>query len=110
MTSRQCQDCGSDTVFDTEVGSNICTSCGTLEDPTQSVLTSHWDFAPESTRDFPLADLKSKSLRGRNGWNLAGQSKEVRENRNSVSTPILSPLSNHFTQRMLSMQSSLTFS
>ncbi|TFK46425.1 hypothetical protein OE88DRAFT_1729153 [Heliocybe sulcata] len=89
MAAGRCKECGANTVFDVEVGSNICTSCGTLEDPSQSVLTSYLDFAPhgDSTREFPLSNLTTdslRSLRNKGGWNIAGNTKEVRENRNLV--------------------------
>lgn len=89
MAAGRCKACDSKTIFDAEVGSNICTSCGTLEDPSQSVLASHFDFARngDSTRDFPLSNVNTdalRSLRNKNGWNIAGSTKEVRENRNMV--------------------------
>ncbi|KZT24124.1 hypothetical protein NEOLEDRAFT_1068191 [Neolentinus lepideus HHB14362 ss-1] len=89
MATGHCKACGAQTIFNAEVGSNICIACGTLEDPSQSVLTSYLDFAPhgDSTREFPLSDVNTSSLRSirsKNGWNLAGNTKEVRENRNLV--------------------------
>lgn len=65
------------------MGSAVCTSCGTLTDPSQSVLTSQIDFPDGSTRYSGGWDFNSVK-RSRSNWALADQGKEVREKRNSV--------------------------
>lgn len=90
MTS--CVDCGGTTSWDDDVCSVICTSCGTLQDPTQSVLASHLDQHDNSARQYnplwdPATSSTLKSLRGRNGWDLAGQGKEARDRKNMVRVP-----------------------
>ncbi|THH06403.1 hypothetical protein EW146_g9623, partial [Bondarzewia mesenterica] len=86
---RPCLQCGQPTEWSPDVGSAVCTVCGTLDDPSQSVLTSHFDFPNDSTaRDFSsLASSRPatlKSLRGNAGWHLAGQGKEARHERNKL--------------------------
>ena len=82
--SVNCNECGSTTVWDDDVGSAVCTSCGSLTDPSQSVLTSgHYndnDIAYSSLWD----PSTSKTLRGRYNWDLAGQGKESRDRKNMV--------------------------
>lgn len=84
--SGRCEECGACTIWDQEVGSAICPECGTLADPTQSVLTSHLEFADTSGREFTRwTNVPGGStLRGRNGWALAGQGKEARDRKNTV--------------------------
>jgi hypothetical protein len=80
--SVNCNECGSATVWDDDVGSAVCTSCGSLTDPSQSVLTSaHWDHHNDTT-DSTSTTLKC--LRSRNNWDLAGQGKESRDRKNMV--------------------------
>ncbi|KAF8894686.1 hypothetical protein BD779DRAFT_1669156 [Infundibulicybe gibba] len=74
----QCAECGGETTWQDDVGSTICTNCGTLGDPSQSVLDSHseqihtvnylWD---------PASTTTLKSFRTGSGWDLAGQGKEA---------------------------------
>ncbi|KAL4265951.1 hypothetical protein AB1N83_000386 [Pleurotus pulmonarius] len=85
--SRNCGECGGATVWDEDAASSICQSCGTLTDPSQSVLSSHID-QPENTRQNHFLNPNSaattlKSFRTRQGWDLAGQGKEARESRNT---------------------------
>ncbi|KAF7440377.1 hypothetical protein PC9H_000721 [Pleurotus ostreatus] len=85
--SRNCGECGGTTVWDEDASSSICQSCGTLTDPSQSVLSSHID-QPENTRQNHFLNPNSaattlKSFRTRQGWDLAGQGKEARESRNT---------------------------
>ena len=81
-----CVDCGGEPSWDGDVCLMICTSCGTLQDPTQSVLSSHLEQQDSSRQRDSLwnpsysAPLKS----GRSGWNLAGQAKEVYKQKNMV--------------------------
>ena len=82
----RCEECGASTVWDADVGSAICLQCGTLADPTQSVLASHLENADVSGREYaPWANVPGGStLRGRSGWALSGQGKEARDRRNTV--------------------------
>jgi len=82
-----CGQCARQTYWDDEVGSAICTTCGTLVDPSQSVLTSHLDQHDNSARQyniFPSSTTPLKSVHGHQGWNLAGQGKEARDVKNNV--------------------------
>ncbi|EMD34496.1 hypothetical protein CERSUDRAFT_97754 [Gelatoporia subvermispora B] len=82
--SGRCEECGESTTWDTELGSSICTHCGTLADPTQSVLTSHLE-PTESTRESTFWNaIQGGTLKGRSGWALAGQSKDARDRRNQI--------------------------
>lgn len=86
---QNCGDCGGQISWDEDVCSAICTSCGTLQDPTQSVLVAHLDetlnnnSSRESNNPLWQASTTLKSTR-RNGWNLSGQGKEVRDSKNTV--------------------------
>ncbi|TBU29028.1 hypothetical protein BD311DRAFT_693598 [Dichomitus squalens] len=84
--SGRCEECGASTVWDTDVGSAICLQCGTLADPTQSVLASHLENTDVSGREYaPWANIPGGStLRGRNGWALSGQGKESRDRKNTI--------------------------
>lgn len=87
----RCGDCGGNTTWDEDVCSNICTSCGTLQDPSQSVLASHLDQHDNSARQYnplwdPATSSTLKGIRGRNGWDLTGQGKEAKDRRNTVCT------------------------
>ena len=81
-----CVDCGGETSWDGDVCSTICTSCGTLQDPTQSVLSSHLEQQDSGRQYDPLWNPSSLGplKSGRSGWNLVGQSKEVRKQKNMV--------------------------
>jgi hypothetical protein len=77
LMSARCAHCDAPTVWDDAVGSSVCTSCGSLADPSQSVLTSETSlWQPGSTT--------LKSLRSGNNWDLSGQGKEARDRRNAV--------------------------
>ncbi|KAM5542568.1 hypothetical protein V8D89_003529 [Ganoderma adspersum] len=84
--SGRCEECGASTVWDSDVGSAICLECGTLADPTQSVLASHLENVDVSGRDFaPWVNVPGgNTLRGRNGWALSGQGKEARDRKNTI--------------------------
>ena len=86
MSESRCAACGEQTVYEEELGSAVCTHCGTLANPTQSVLASHLEVPDTSGRDFaPWNNVAGGStLRGRNGWALAGQGKEARDRKNTV--------------------------
>ncbi|KAI0648238.1 hypothetical protein C8Q79DRAFT_999652 [Trametes meyenii] len=85
--SGRCEECGATTQWDQDLGSAICLQCGTLADPTQSVFTSHFDYIDTSAREFTAwSNVPGGStLRGRNGWALAGQGKEARDRKNTIS-------------------------
>ncbi|KAI0806974.1 hypothetical protein C8Q74DRAFT_1188006 [Fomes fomentarius] len=84
--SGRCEECGANTEWDQDIGSAICLQCGTLADPTQSVLASHLEYNDVSGREYvPWLNIPgSSTLRGRNGWALAGQGKEARDRQNTV--------------------------
>ncbi|KIY50986.1 hypothetical protein FISHEDRAFT_57119 [Fistulina hepatica ATCC 64428] len=82
-----CTQCGSVTVWDDYVNSEVCVECGTLVDPTQYVLRQH---EPDTTTRadisaFPRSLTLLKSNR-KSGWDLAGQSKEARAQRSQLQT------------------------
>jgi transcription factor IIIB 90 kDa subunit len=83
-----CNECGSATVWDGDVGSAVCTTCGSLTDPSQSVLTSGHhndnDTAVSSLWDPSTLPSTSTTLRSRYNWDLAGQGKESRDRKNMV--------------------------
>lgn len=84
--SGRCKECGESTIWDQDLGSAVCTQCGTLTDPSQSVLTSHLEHTDTSAREFPFwhSVQGGNTLKGRNGWALAGQGKEARHRNNTV--------------------------
>ncbi|GBE82611.1 predicted protein [Sparassis crispa] len=83
--SETCEECGESTEWDQELGSAVCTHCGTLADPTQSVLTSHLEPTDTSGREYSSWNtVQGSTLKGRNGWALSGQSKEARDRNNTI--------------------------
>lgn len=84
--SERCVECGEATVWEQELGSAICTTCGTLSNPSQNILASHLEISDTSGYDKSLYwnNNRGTALKGRNGWALAGQEKEARERRNMV--------------------------
>ena len=94
LMPESCSQCGASTAWDDDVGSAVCTSCGSLTDPSQSVLISAQygnqnDTSERSLWD-PSASTTLKSLRAGNNWDLAGQGKESRDRKNAVG-----PFSHH---------------
>jgi len=85
----KCVECGELSIWEQELGSAICTRCGTLSNPSQSVLASHLEHVDTSGHDYSqywnhtLAKGRS-AIKGRNGWNLPGQDKEATHRRNTV--------------------------
>ncbi|KAF8447472.1 hypothetical protein L210DRAFT_3390192 [Boletus edulis BED1] len=69
-----CRECGASHLVHDDVGSLVCTDCGTLADPNQAVLTSHNDGLITSSY---LAPRTSK------GWHLA-QTKQDRDRKNTI--------------------------
>ncbi|KAJ8456454.1 hypothetical protein ONZ45_g18715 [Pleurotus djamor] len=114
--SARCGECGANTIWDEDAASTICSECGTLTDPSQSVLTTHFD-QQEYTKYHGSRTLKSFRRTAQN-WDLAGQGKEARDNRNTyamhdfvrslsnaLSVPGLSPRTiTLFTQAMATGQ------
>ncbi|KAF8959085.1 hypothetical protein BDZ97DRAFT_1839806 [Flammula alnicola] len=86
----RCIHCGASTIWDDSVGSAVCTSCGSLADPSQSVLTSSQYGNQNDTTEPSLWDSSAsttlKSLRKGNNWDLAGQGKESRDRKNAYAT------------------------
>ena len=85
--SDRCVACGEQTVYEEELGSAICTHCGTLANPAQSILASHLEHVDVSGHDYYRSTYAvggTSTLKGRNGWALAGQDKEARDRRNMV--------------------------
>lgn len=80
----KCKECGYPTEWAQDIGSAVCTQCGTLADPSQqSALTSAHDSFPRDVPSFtPLTTLKS--IRRNAAWDLPGQSSGSRNDRNKV--------------------------
>src|ERR1700731_860058 len=76
-----CPECRGESVWVDQVSSRICTQCGTLLDPTQSVLSSHLEQNENYIRHSQFDPLWSHASlpRSRNGWRLPGQGKDVRD-------------------------------
>ncbi|CAL1703705.1 unnamed protein product [Somion occarium] len=86
--SDRCAECGERTTWEQELGSSICTNCGTLSNPSQSILASHLEHQDTSGYDNSAYWSQSQglaTLKGRSGWALAGQDKESRQRRNMIS-------------------------
>jgi hypothetical protein len=85
-----CFQCNGITAWDDSAGSAVCTSCGTLVDPSQSALTSQYEFLHEGTSYGDSWDISTR-LRCRSSlsWALVDHGKEARESRNTVSTLLL---------------------
>lgn len=84
MSQDKCLACGEPTVFEEELGSSICVSCGTLSNPSQTILQTHLEHIPTDGRDLWRGSTYGTVLKGANGWGLAGQSKAARNERNKV--------------------------
>lgn len=92
--SGDCLECGQDTQWDGELGSSVCTACGTLSNPTQTTLTSHVDSYETSSGHevsftWNLGNPTLKSIRNKDGRALSGQGKDVRHRQNMVSFLVL---------------------
>jgi transcription factor IIIB subunit 2 len=99
--SVRCSGCGTLTVWDDEVGSSVCTSCGALVDPSQCVLTSNHNYSTEGSFWNAPANMTLKSFRAGNKWDLSGQGREVKDRRNLVSfapVSIISDIKFFFSQ------------
>lgn len=85
MSSR-CKECGHTTQFSRDIGSAVCTHCGTLADSSQqSALTSASDFLADThTHDLHTNTRPTtlKSIRRNAAWDLPGQASNSRNERN----------------------------
>ena len=98
--SGDCLECGKNTQWDRELGSSVCTACGTLSNPTQTTLASHLDSYETNSGHggsfvWDLGNPTLKSIRNKDGRALSGQGKEVRYRQNmarfswfSIVTPV----------------------
>jgi transcription factor IIIB 90 kDa subunit len=89
-----CKECGHPTEWAQDIGSAVCTQCGTLADPSQqSALTSAQESFPRDVPSYaPPTTLKS--IRRNAAWDLPGQGSDSRNDRNKVlSLSLLFPLS-----------------
>jgi len=82
-----CKECGHLTEWARDLGSAVCTQCGTLADSSQqSALTSPVDFInshdPHISTYAPSTTLKS--IRRNAAWDLPGQGANSRNERNKV--------------------------
>ena len=75
-----CPECGASPLVHDDVGSLVCTDCGTLADPAQTVLASHNDH-PTTSYSAP---------RTAKGWYLA-QTKQDRDRKNTVRPHVWPP-------------------
>lgn len=94
MVSRRCGECGADFVWDSDVGSGICLTCGVLEDPNQSVLyASHVEQDQQGQNDpwqrAPTTASDNTRIQTSKGYHLPGQSAEVYLLKNKVRRPWL---------------------
>ncbi len=91
MAAATCGDCGTAFVWSAEAASNVCPTCGVLQDANQTVLSSQLDddfsggFNTQAPGYRPQSHRTLKSLRGDHGWDLAGQGKEAAVVRKRVS-------------------------
>lgn len=81
--SVRCSGCGALTVWDGEVGSSVCMSCGTLVDSSQCVLTSDHPSNYNEPTEVAIWNTRAalKSIRTGNNWDLKG----AKDRRNVVS-------------------------
>ena len=88
IMSSGCKECGHPTQFSRDIGSAVCTHCGTLVDSSQqSALTSASDFLPDTyTHDLHALTRPTtlKSIRRNAAWDLPGQASNSRNERNKV--------------------------
>lgn len=92
--SSDCLECGQNTQWDDELGSFVCTACGTLSNSTQITLASHVDSyetssGHEGAYAWDLGNPTLKSIRNKDGRALSGQGKEVRLRQNMARSLII---------------------
>ena len=86
-----CKECGHPTEWAQDIGSAVCTECGTLADSSQqSALTSSVDFFNSAYPQGPpssstCAPTTLKSIRRNTAWDLPGQGADSRNERKKVS-------------------------
>ncbi|KAH9984728.1 hypothetical protein BJV74DRAFT_847843 [Russula compacta] len=86
-----CKECGHPTEWAQDIGSAVCTHCGTLADPSQqSTLASSPNFFNHThSHDAPSSSTYTrpttlKSIRRSTAWDLPGQGADSRNERNKV--------------------------
>ena len=86
MSQDRCAECGEPTIYEEELGSAVCAGCGTLANPSQSILASHLEHVDTSGYEYTsyANTIQGGMLKGRNGWALAGQGKDARDRRNTA--------------------------
>lgn len=88
MRSDKCGDCGHDLVWDSDAGSAVCPDCGTLQDPSQTLLDAHIDTVDKAQDSLGLSyTLPTRHLRpfrNSHGWDLAGQGNLAAAERSKV--------------------------
>src|SRR5579863_10003968 len=85
-----CKECGHPTEWAQDIGSAVCTQCGTLADSSQqSALTSADFFNSAYPQHLPssstCAPITLKSVRRNTAWDLPGQGADSRNERKKVS-------------------------
>jgi transcription factor IIIB subunit 2 len=102
MSESICKECGHPTEWAPDVGSAVCTQCGTLADSTQqSALTSAHESFPRDDIPSYAPPTTLKSIRRNAAWDLPGQSSGSRNDRNKVLLSLsrsFSPFINHPSQ------------
>ncbi|KAJ2925206.1 hypothetical protein H1R20_g11868, partial [Candolleomyces eurysporus] len=81
--SPPCRECGGPTVWDDAAASEICTSCGSLADVAQVVLTSQ-DYLTELGLHHELHVPAPNILKSRSNYTFAGQGQAVRDQKNAL--------------------------
>ena len=84
MSSDVCGECGDHFVWDSDAGSGVCISCGTLQDSSQVLLDAHIEPAEDDRDRYILPFQPRSTLKASNGWDLAGQGKQAAIERNKV--------------------------
>jgi len=87
--SSSCKECGHPTEWAQDIGSAVCTQCGTLADSSQqSALTSSADFINNTYHHLPSSSTCArptlKSIRRNTAWDLPGQGSDSRNERKKV--------------------------
>ncbi|KAG5728289.1 hypothetical protein E4T56_gene19204 [Termitomyces sp. T112] len=101
-----CKECGAHTEWNDDAGSAICTSCGTLADPSQTILT---DSSCYNLPSDPWQPVILKSIRTQ-GHSLSGQSQEARDAKNHYAmSQFISSLATSINASGLSPRATLLF-
>ena len=78
-----CVHCSGVVEWDDDAGSPVCTACGTLADPSQTVFSSQPsfdDFAAYTSYEY----IRNTTFKGKRGIDLAGQDSATRTRKNTV--------------------------